>query len=141
MADRLAPALGTAPTRRRDLAYLDGLLSGAERKNGWQLATLVGVAPLNRDRGQFRGCRTIRGGRAQVRKALYMATLSATRVNPVIQTCYRRRLQASGARRRHAQVADPPQRHDARPDGLATSPSNHTRDLIATQYPCWKSSH
>ena len=38
VADRLAPALGTAPTQRRALAYLDGLLSGAERKNGWQLA-------------------------------------------------------------------------------------------------------
>ena len=59
-----------------------------------QLAALVGVAPLNWDSGQFRGRRTIRGGRAQVRKALYMATLSATRVNPVIRTFYQRLLQA-----------------------------------------------
>ena len=56
--------------------------------------TLVGVAPLNWDSGQLRGRRTIRGGRAQVHQALYMATLSATRVNSVIQTFYRRLLQA-----------------------------------------------
>ena len=43
-ADRLVPALGTAPTRARALAYLDGLLSGAERKNGWQLAEVNGDA-------------------------------------------------------------------------------------------------
>ncbi len=42
VAHRLAPALGTAPTQRRALAYLDGLLSGAERKNGWQLAEANG---------------------------------------------------------------------------------------------------
>ena len=42
VAHRLVPALGTAPTQRRALAYLDGLLSGAERKNGWQLAEVNG---------------------------------------------------------------------------------------------------
>ena len=42
VAERLAPALGTVPTQRRALAYLDGLLSGAERKNGWQLAEVNG---------------------------------------------------------------------------------------------------
>ena len=59
-----------------------------------QLAGLVSVAPLNWDSGQFRGRRTIRGGRAQVRQALYMATLSDTRVNSVIQAFYQRLLQA-----------------------------------------------
>ena len=44
VAVRLVPALGTAPTQRRALAYLDGLLSGAERKNGWQLAEVNGGA-------------------------------------------------------------------------------------------------
>ncbi len=42
VAHRLAPALGTVPTQRRALAYLDGLLSGAQRKNGWQLAEVNG---------------------------------------------------------------------------------------------------
>ena len=49
-----------------------------------RIAALVGVAPVNRDSGQMRGRRTIAGGRTDVRNALYMATLSATRWNPVI---------------------------------------------------------
>src|SRR5580692_8383320 len=49
-----------------------------------RVAALVGVAPVNRDSGQMRGRRTIVGGRTNVRNALYMATLSATRWNPVI---------------------------------------------------------
>ena len=44
-----------------------------------RIAALVGVAPVNRDSGQMRGRRTIAGGRTNVRNALYMATLSATR--------------------------------------------------------------
>ncbi len=44
VAHRLVPALGTVPTQRRALAYLDGLLSGTERKNGWQLAESNGDA-------------------------------------------------------------------------------------------------
>jgi transposase len=54
------------------------------------LAALVGVAPLNRDSGTRQGHRTIWGGRAAVRGALYMATLVATRHNPVIKAFYRR---------------------------------------------------
>jgi transposase len=54
-----------------------------------RIAALVGVAPVNRDSGQMRGRRTIAGGRADVRNALYMATLSATRCNPVISQHYR----------------------------------------------------
>jgi len=50
-----------------------------------QVAALVGVAPLNRDSGTRRGRREIWGGRTAVRGALYMATLAATRCNPVIR--------------------------------------------------------
>lgn len=57
-----------------------------------KLARLVGVAPLNRDSGQHQGQRQIAGGRAQVRSALYMATLVATRHNPVIRAFYERLL-------------------------------------------------
>lgn len=53
-----------------------------------QIAALVGLAPFNRDSGQFRGQRTIGGGRAAVRQALYMATLVATRYNPTIRDHY-----------------------------------------------------
>lgn len=54
-----------------------------------QLGALVGVAPLNHDSGQYRGVRRIWGGRAHVRRTLYMATLVATRYNSVIRTFYR----------------------------------------------------
>lgn len=58
--------------------------------NRQQISKLVGVAPLNRDSGQQRGCRHIYGGRANVRKVLYMAALTASRYNPVIKTFYER---------------------------------------------------
>lgn len=59
-----------------------------------QLAGLVGVAPLNRDSGARRGKRGVWGGRGRVRTALYMATLVASRYNPVIRAFYERLLQA-----------------------------------------------
>lgn len=53
-----------------------------------QIAKLVGVAPLNRDSGQSQGKRKIYGGRAQMRVALYMATLSAVRWDPDLRSHY-----------------------------------------------------
>lgn len=58
--------------------------------NRHQIAALVGVAPINQDSGRFRGHRITQGGRASVRCALYMATLVATRHNPVIRPFYQR---------------------------------------------------
>lgn len=55
-----------------------------------QLAALVGVAPLNRDSGRWRGKRSIWGGRAYVRAVLYMATTTAVRHNPLLKTLYER---------------------------------------------------
>jgi transposase len=54
------------------------------------LSSLIGVAPLNRDSGQFRGKRAVWGGRDNVRSVLYMATMAAIRFNPVISTFYTR---------------------------------------------------
>ena len=63
--------------------------------DGRQIAALVGVAPYNRDSGAFRGKRTVWGGRARVRAALYMgALLVATRFNPSIRDFYQRLLAA-----------------------------------------------
>lgn len=59
-----------------------------------QLAGLVGVAPLNCDSGARRGRRRVWGGRGRVRTALYMATLTASRYNPVIKEFYDRLLDA-----------------------------------------------
>ncbi len=56
------------------------------------ISYLVGVAPLNRDSGKFRGKRRIWGGRAKIRCVLYMATLVAVRFNPVIKAFYERLL-------------------------------------------------
>jgi transposase len=67
-----------------------GELPELGKLNRKQMAALVGVAPLNRDSGMMRGKRTVFGGRASVRKALYMATLSATRSNPLIRSFYQR---------------------------------------------------
>jgi len=58
-----------------------------------KIARLVGVAPMNRDSGQYKGKRMIEGGRGHVRAALYMATLVATRHNPVIREFYQRLLE------------------------------------------------
>jgi transposase len=59
-----------------------------------QIAALIGTAPFNRDSGNKNGQRAIRGGRADVRSVLYMATLTATRCNPVIRQFYQRLLKA-----------------------------------------------
>jgi transposase len=53
--------------------------------NRQEIAALVGVAPFNRDSGHFQGKRSIWGGRASVRSALYMAALTARRCNPTIR--------------------------------------------------------
>ena len=72
--------------------------------NRKQIAALVGVAPFNRDSGRLRGHRTIWGGRASVRRVLYMAALVATRWNPVIRVFYQR-LRAAGKAPKVALVA------------------------------------
>jgi transposase len=60
------------------------------RVTGKKIASLVGVAPHARDSGTLRGKRTIWGGRASVRAALYMATLSAVRCDAVLKDFYQR---------------------------------------------------
>lgn len=69
-----------------------------------QIAKLVGVAPLNRDSGKSQGKRQIYGGRAEVRVALYMATLSAVRWDPTMKAHYQQ-LRARGKVAKVALVA------------------------------------
>ena len=82
---RSVPGVG----ERLSLTLLSSLpeLGTLNRK---EIAALVGVAPVNRDSGTMRGKRSIWGGRARVRSALYMAALVATRFNPAIKTLYQR---------------------------------------------------
>lgn len=82
---RSVPGVGPVVSR----ALLGGLPE-LGRLNRQQIAGLVGVAPLNRDSGSYRGRRSCWGGRAHVRSALYMAALVASRFNPVIRTFYHR---------------------------------------------------
>lgn len=63
--------------------------------NRQQVAALAGLAPWNRDSGTLKGIRCIGGGRPEVRVALYMAALSATRSNQVLRDLYQR-LRAKG---------------------------------------------
>jgi transposase len=58
--------------------------------NRQKIASLVGIAPMNRDSGQMRGKRMITGGRPSVRNMLYMATVASLRSNPKIAPFYRR---------------------------------------------------
>jgi transposase len=61
---------------------------------GPKVSALAGLAPMNRDSGQYRGQRKIQGGRPAVRQALYMAALVASHHNPVIKEFYQRLRQA-----------------------------------------------
>jgi transposase len=70
------------------LAHLPELGQGAVK----HVATLVGLAPLNRDSGAWRGTRSIWGGRRQVRATLHMAALVGVRHNPVLRAFYERLL-------------------------------------------------
>ena len=80
---RSAPGVGpvTATT-------LLALLPELGQRSGKAIAALAGLAPFNRDSGQWRGQRAIRGGRKRVRDALYMAALAAARSRTRLQTSY-----------------------------------------------------
>ena len=82
---------GVGPqTARTFLAQLPELGELSRKK----IAALVGVAPLNRDSGVFRGRRMIGGGRGPVRTSLYMATIAAIRHNARIRNYYQRLIEA-----------------------------------------------
>lgn len=64
------------------------------RLNRRQAAALAGLCPYNRDSGKWAGRRCISGGRTEVRRALYMAALSASRSNPLLRAFYQRLIAA-----------------------------------------------
>jgi transposase len=76
-------------------AMLIARLPELGRMNRQQVAALVGVAPYDRQSGDWRGGSHIWGGRFEVRSVLYMAALTAMRENPVIKA-FAQRLSASG---------------------------------------------
>ena len=90
-AAQLQSVPGVGPITAATLLALLPELGTLNRK---QLAKLTGLAPLNRDSGSRRGTRSIWGGRAAVRSALYQAAFNARQYNPVIQAFYERLLAA-----------------------------------------------
>lgn len=85
-------------------ATMLALLPELGHLNRREIAKLAGVAPMNRDSGQGQGKRRIRGGRSPVRVALYMATLSAVRWDPLMKAHYQQ-LRARGKLGKVALVA------------------------------------
>lgn len=113
--DELIDQDGGLGTRLQRLCQVDGVgkitamnllaeLPELGQLNRTRIAALAGLAPFNRDSGGASGQRHIHGGRAQVRRALYMAALTATRCNPVLGPFYRQ-LRARGKGHRVAITA------------------------------------
>lgn len=94
--DLLASAIGVGTTTARTLLTQVPELGKLNRR---EIASLVGVAPFNNDSGKRQGHRSIRGGRADVRAVLYMATVCAARHNPQIRAFYSRLLAAGKAKK------------------------------------------
>lgn len=91
-AAQLATVPGIGPVTSRTLV---AELPELGRLNRQAIAALVGLAPFDRDTGEFRGRRRIWGGRGDIRATLYMATLTARKHNPVIRR-FADRLQQAG---------------------------------------------
>lgn len=101
----LAAALASVPgIGAASVAVLLAELPELGKLDRRRIAALVGVAPLNRDSGQMRGQRAIGGGRPDVRRTLYMATLVAVRRCSVFKAFYQRLL-TNGKRKKVALVA------------------------------------
>jgi transposase len=89
--DRLRSAPGIGPVAASTLM---ALLPELGTRSGKTIAALAGLAPLNRDSGQWLGQRRIGPGRKRVRQALYMAALNAARCHPRFNAVYQRLLNA-----------------------------------------------
>jgi transposase len=101
LAKLLTSVKGVGPTTASTLLAQLPELGKLNRK---QITALVGLAPMNRDSGTLRGQRHIFGGRADVRRVLYVAALVGTRFNPVLKAFYARLL-AAGKPKKVALVA------------------------------------
>jgi transposase len=103
-APKLALLKGIKGVGTGTQAALMAMLPELGQLNNREIAKLAGVAPLNCDSGKFRGKRITWGGRAPLRAALYMATLSASQHEPVIKAFYEQ-LRARGKPAKVALVA------------------------------------
>lgn len=100
--DRLIQSLkGAGPVLSQTLL---GLVPEIDQLDRRQLAALVGLAPFDDDSGKRKGKRSIFGGRAEVRRVVYMAALAAARGNPALKA-FRQRLIANGKSPKMAIIA------------------------------------
>src|SRR5205085_3055892 len=99
--DMLRSVPGVGPRIARTLLAEMPELGTLSRR---EIASLAGLAPMNRDSGMWRGKRMIQGGRRSVRSALYMGALIASRRNTLFKTVYQRLL-ASGKAKKLALIA------------------------------------
>jgi transposase len=91
-SDRLIQSLpGAGPVLSHTIIALAPEIAQASRR---QIAALIGLCPYDHDTGLLRGKRSIRGGRAEVRRVLYMAALTASRFNPVLKAFHQRLIAA-----------------------------------------------
>jgi transposase len=97
----LSTVIGVGSTTARTLLTQLPELGSLNRR---EIAALVGLAPFNNDSGRWRGKRSIRGGRTEVRAVLYMATVTAAHRNPQIRPLYERLL-AAGKKPKVALIA------------------------------------
>lgn len=89
ISEHATPALRSSKGLRPVFqATVLALLPELDHLDRRQITKLTGVAPMNRDSGQSEGKRRIRGDRAPVRVALYMAMLSAVRWDPTMKAQY-----------------------------------------------------
>lgn len=95
-SDIVRSAKGIGPVAASEMVSGLTELGILDRK---KIAALVGVAPWNNDSGKKHGKRWIRGGRAEIRKVLYMATLTAVHFNPVLRAFYLRLLANNKAKK------------------------------------------
>ena len=96
LAKLLTSVKGVGPTTASTLL---AQLPELGRLNRKQITALVGLAPMNRDSGTLRGQRHIFGGRADVRRVLYVAALVGTRFNPILKAFYAKLLAAGKAKK------------------------------------------
>lgn len=93
--DRLTTVPGIGKTTA---ALLISDLPELGQLNRREIAALIGVAPINRDSGQFKGKRMTGSGRRNVRKALFMAMLAVIQFNPRLRSFYKNLLAAGKAK-------------------------------------------
>lgn len=72
--------------------------------NRKEIAALVGLAPMNRESGAYKGKRRIRGGRARIRTVMFMAMMSTIQSNPKFKRDYHH-LVAKGKPKKVALIA------------------------------------